>query len=145
MVWVSQFAAVMLLLCLSLQDMKEQRVSRLLLVIFLMLGIISQVMLFPQKTAMSVFSAIWIWMICLLAGKICGGGIGRGDIWLLIALPFWKREKELVMTLVLCFALSAVYALAIFGIKNKKRRFPFIPWILIGFAATSVLELISKE
>ena len=65
MVWVSQLAAIMLLLCLSLQDMKEQRVSRFLLVIFLMLGIISQVMLFPQKTAMSVFSAIWIWMICL--------------------------------------------------------------------------------
>ncbi len=142
MVCLRELTGILLLSIMSARDIKEQKIHIMWILVFAVFGCAMCYLVRKEAFFLSLGTSAWIAGCCFLASKVSRNGIGRGDIWLLSLLPVWKEGDDLILTFFLAFVCAAIYSLIRFGIRDRTRRFAFIPWISIGFAATAVWKLI---
>lgn len=144
MVWIKEITAISLLTWLSLEDVKTQKVPVAGLLLFLLLGMLFKWLLERSGFGGSLLGFLWIFGCAAAGSMILHKGIGRGDIWLLMSLPFWKWGDSLLWTCLLAFAAGSVYGLLHLGLKNKQARFPFVPFITGGYAFVSLITCVGR-
>ncbi len=129
MVWVRELAAGALLGWLTLEDIKTKKLPMAGLIGFLAGGILLSILLDGRRILIQGLLALWILGCCFLATRISKQGIGSGDLWILAGLPFWKAGNEFLWILMIAFSAGAIYGCLRFGIRDRKQRFAFVPWI----------------
>ncbi|MBR2262969.1 MAG: prepilin peptidase [Firmicutes bacterium] len=141
MVWVSEVIAGVLLFWLSVCDLKSGRIPMSGLIGFFLCGSARVLLMERSVFLLQCLLSLWVWLSLWLAGKASGNGIGSGDVWLLIAMPFWRTGETLLWTLLLSFLSAAVFGILRYGFRGRKNRFPFVPWITLGFEAVGLAIL----
>ena len=138
MVWISEGIAGILLLWLSICDLKSSKIPMWGLMSFCTCGVVRLLLLERSMVLTQGLLCLWIWLSLWLAAKASGHGIGGGDVWLLTSMPFWRTGGSLIWTLLVAFLSAAVYGFLRFGVQGRKTRFPFVPWITVGFVSVGI-------
>lgn len=107
-------------------------------VLFLM-GIIYQIIY--MKQAEVLLWGIIPGAVLILASRLTEGALGMGDALVVLALGSVLGFSEGMMVLMTALVLAAIWAgiLMIFCRKKKNYEFPFIPFLLLGYAGRWLL------
>ena len=124
-------------LCLAAAtDLKSRTISRGFLLIFMLLGI--RWRLFSKRPFSETLLAMLPGAVLLLFSRITAGEIGEGDGWFFVVSGLflsWREAAVLFLSgLMLCggYGLCVLAAGAAGGKDMRKKRLPFLPFLLPG-------------
>lgn len=132
------------LILITIIDLKEMMIPDSLVITIAILSILHKSLNYiihktPTNLLDSIEGALLAGIIFLLIVIISKGGMGGGDVTLIIALGFILGVKHILLAIFLSFILGGVISafLLITKLKTKKDPVPFGPFIVLGFIITS--------
>ena len=143
------FLALSLTAVVCVTDLRENLVSNKLLLLYLSLFVIITGIFFLRDIdAATEFlkSAAVGFVFCLLCFGVVylvtRGGLGAGDVKLVILLGYAMTERYIVKALLLGCLISAVYSIYMLIRKKLTRHsaYPFVPFIYAGVALSIILS-----
>lgn len=128
-------AALLFVACLARQDIREQKVSLLIIIIsgstallYLAAG--------EQLNLVQVVLRSMSGVLLLLAALLSGERIGYGDGATVLVLGFWTNAVFCLLTVSIALMLAGICGVVLFVMGKKKMQIPFLPFLL---AAMEVL------
>ena len=138
MVWVMDLGGMLALVYLGIFDWRTWHLPLKGLILFLIAGILRLIFLTESSFLFSCLCSLVIWLICMISNRLTSG-IGTGDIWLLVALPFWKPGDGFLYCIAASFAFASVYGIIRYGFRDRKQPMPFVPFLAASFILVSVV------
>ncbi|MBE5935558.1 MAG: hypothetical protein E7262_07175 [Lachnospiraceae bacterium] len=138
---------VILLLLVSITDIKEFRIPNTILGSFMLIrsGIlvyeISQKTVYINNVISTLLLVISIFIVGVLMKIVIGNGIGFGDIKLLMVVTFYMgsaKSLDIIYSSILVMGVIDLIALVL-RCKTRKDAMPFAPAVLLGTIFASVL------
>ncbi len=135
---ISVFA--MLGIC-SYEDVKTKHIHTVWLAVFATEGILCSLFLW-NRPVIEMIAAIMPGVLIFALSEAVHGSIGEGDGVLLMITGIFLEVSFILGMLTLAVFLSAGYALFLYIIRKKSKKYemPFIPFLLIAFAGEILLE-----
>ncbi|HEY9062473.1 MAG TPA: A24 family peptidase [Pseudobacteroides sp.] len=130
----SLFSALML--AAAMEDFNSQQIPNKLIVGFIIIGVIINLFIHDTNTCIgiliTVLSAAGIFGIIYKTSK---GGIGAGDVKLIICSALFLEPGDLFTTIVIAFLFTFLTGIILMILRRlgKKTLVPFSPFILAGF------------
>lgn len=136
------FIGLLLIIC-SVDDILRKRIHVKKIIIFtVMLLIIT-----PFRTDIGIvecITGIMIGLFVVLIAKITKGQIGIGDGLILcvtgLGLGLWMNLEMLCYAFTFATIFSMI--LLVRNMKNRKRKFPFVPFLFLGYVCCMLFESI---
>ena len=128
----------------SISDIRTKTISLTRLIIYMVVGIIANIVWGYQSIASMIGGAV-VGVIFLGFAILSREGIGYGDggmfICLGIALGLYTNLRLLVYSLFFALVIGGIYAVA--KKKNLKTRIPFIPCVWVTFVFMTIMEAVT--
>lgn len=126
----------------SYEDIRERKISNKFVAAMIAVGIIlAAVPLSAEAFIRSFICAAVTAAAAFLTEKLSKGGLGRGDVFILAATGLYIGGVS--MLAVVFMSLLALFLFSVAGLLlkklNMKSRLPYIPFLLIGVIAGSLL------
>ncbi|MBR3644250.1 MAG: prepilin peptidase [Parasporobacterium sp.] len=128
-----------LLIPLSIQDLREKKVTLAWIIFVALLGGITGLATGNKDIEDFIFAAVpGIILFCV---SLLTSGIGIGDAWIVLGIGMIARFADTVRTVVWGLFLCAIFALAlkVFFHKPGNCRIPFVPFLLGAYILQLVL------
>lgn len=138
---MQQISVLALLGICSIEDVKTKRIHAIWLAVFAAEGILCSV-LFWKRPMGEILAAMMPGILILVLSAAVSGSIGEGDGMLLTITGIFLEVSFVLSMLTVAVFLSAGYALFLYVIRKKGRKYemPFIPFILIAFVVVILSE-----
>ena len=124
-------------LCLAAAtDLKSRTISKGFLLIFMLLGILWR--LFSERPFSETLLAMLPGAVLLFFSRITAGEIGEGDGWFFVVSGLFLNWREAAVLFLSGLMLCGVYGLFVLaagaacGKDMRKKRLPFLPFLLPG-------------
>lgn len=138
---MQQMSVLALLGICSIEDVKTKRIHVIWLAVFAAEGILCSV-LFWKRPLGEILTAMMPGILILVLSAAVSGSIGEGDGMLLTITGIFLEVSFVLSMLTVAVFLSAGYALFLYVIRKKSRKYemPFIPFLLIAFIGVILSE-----
>jgi Type IV leader peptidase family. len=136
---IEQIGGIIFLLVCACYDVKMQRIPVWLLVFGGIGAAIIRVIL--QENWWVYIAGILLGSTFLLVSKMTKEALGYGDSVLILILGAFVGLRNMLLVLVIAFASAAVFSIFVLAFKkmSRKKRFPFVPFLLGGFIGGCLL------
>ncbi len=131
-----QIFEIVFCLCLlevSVRDIKTYEISDKTLCVLAATGL-----LYSQQVTEVLLSSLLGGLLLAAVYGLSRGGLGLGDIKLILAAGVWLNWRETLLALLLAFWLGGLFAAHLLLVKRWPRRaqLPFAPFLAAGTAAS---------
>ena len=131
---IGQLSVLLLLGVCSYEDLKKKQICTAWLAVFAAEGIIYGMVTgnrMPAETALALIPGCCV----LVLSVFTRGEIGQGDGLLLLTMGYFLDAFHICMIFLTALFLSAVYAMFLYYIRKKNRRYEmaFIPFLLAAY------------
>lgn len=131
---IQQISVLLMLTICSYEDIKRRRIHIGWLVLFTAAGILYGIFR-GEGLPVQIWSAMVPGLFLFLLSFLTRGGIGQGDGMLLMVMGIFLESLYVWKILLYALFLSAGYALFLFFIRKKGRKYEiaFVPFLLAAF------------
>ena len=138
---VSQIIWGILLLILSVKDIRKREVPTWLVVSGGILAVLCKVLEQAVNDIPGMLVGAAIGTLFLLVSRITREALGYGDSMLIVGLGLYLGLWKMLYLLVIAFFSAAVFSMAGIIIKRftRKTTIPFIPFLAVGYLGVWVL------
>jgi len=138
---VQQISVLAVLGICSYEDIKYKRIHAGWPAVFTAAGVLLRFLEGRQHMA-EVLPAIFPGLLVLLLAFATRGGIGEGDGMLLLAIGIFLGGAGVWQVFLCALFFAGGYALYLFIIKKKGRKYEiaFVPFLLLAFIVTRLLD-----
>lgn len=138
---MQQMSVLALLGICSIEDVKTKRIHVIWLAVFAAEGILCSV-LFWKRPLGEILTAMIPGILIFVLSSAVSGSIGEGDGMLLTITGIFLEVSFVLSMLTVAVFLSAGYALFLYIVRKKSRKYemPFIPFLLIAFIGVILSE-----
>lgn len=143
------FSVILILICLSIIDIKKRIVPPLITAAMLPAGFI--LMISPENDVIFHFKGFAIIFLITFIFSAMTGGLGGGDVKLFTAMGFIYGASAIIEVMFISFILSGIFIVFTKGIYriiprfstlNFKKEIPFVPFISSSFCLILLKNLL---
>jgi len=130
-----EIIVAIILLVLSMVDIRSKRIPLLMIVGLIVLAIISSLALQPVDWVLMAAGAV-VGLVFIIVSKVTREKLGYGDSLILLALGILLGFWEVMILILIAFLASACFGIIMvcWKKKNKNTSFPFVPFIALSYA-----------
>ena len=105
------------------------------------LAVIYQI-IWKETEIVQCAAGLFVGILFVGISKITKEDLGYGDSYLIVILGVYMGIWKLLLLLFISFSLAAVFSilLVVINQSNKKKAFPFIPFITAGYLVLLIIE-----
>lgn len=132
----------------AITDIKEMRIPNKLLIVGLIGRIVILLFEFIFKSDVILdylksegFALLGITLICIICAFIVKGGLGMGDIKLMMVMSLYLGVEGICYSMFISVVFSSITAIIALIIKKKSKKdtMPFAPFVLLGAVISFIL------
>jgi len=121
-------------------DLEYQLIPNRLVIVLLVVAAIRQIFWPEAPLASAIYGALFGSLLLLALAILSGGGMGGGDVKLMLPLGFYSGLPETLLLLLLAFISGGLVggALLLLKIKGRKDAIPFGPFLSTAALVTAL-------
>ncbi|MCQ2488439.1 MAG: A24 family peptidase [Clostridia bacterium] len=136
---------ILVLISPTIEDIKERQIRNIyFFLIFCIRGVYLCYAQDEKEIVSSFVSFVAAGLIFVVCYFITHDGIGGGDIKLLVSIAFYLGFELFLRDLFLISIASVLFSIFLLATKQatKKTELPFVPFILLGTVASTLIEVV---